>query len=254
MSLLEIQNLTKKFGSLVANDSVSFSIEKGQIVGLIGPNGAGKTTLFNCVSGFYKVTDGKVLYKGEDVTDLPAHAMTRKGAVRTFQVVHPFNEMSVLDNVLVGAFLRVADPKKAHEVAKRCLADCRLDDLAGKPAGDLTIGQKKRLEVARALATDPALLMLDEAMAGLTTTEIHEAVDLICRIRDRGVTLLVVEHIMEAIMPIADKVVVLDGGVKIAEGPPEEIINDERVIKAYFGEKYSRRLKEKRARQAEKNE
>lgn len=254
MSLLEIKNLTKKFGSLVANDSVSFSLEKGQIVGLIGPNGAGKTTLFNCISGFYKVTGGKVIYNGEDVTDLPAHAMAQKGVIRTFQVVRPFNEMSVLDNVLVGAFLRTTDTDAAQEMAKRCLADCHLGDLAGKPAGDLTIGQKKRLEVARALATGPTLLMLDETMAGLTTTEIREAVDLVCRIRDRGITLLVVEHIMEAIMPIADKVVVLDGGVRIAEGPPEEIINDERVIKAYFGEKYSRRLKEKSARKAENNE
>ncbi|MFP4482085.1 MAG: ABC transporter ATP-binding protein [Thermovirgaceae bacterium] len=254
MSLLEIQNITKKFGSLVANDSVSFSIEQGQIVGLIGPNGAGKTTLFNCISGFYKVTDGQVLYNGEDVTDLPAHRMTQRGAVRTFQVVHPFNEMSVLDNVLVGAFLRVADPDAAYEAAKKCITDCHLEEIAGKQAGDLTIGQKKRLEVARALATDPKLLMLDEAMAGLTTTEIREAVDLIRRIRDRGVTLLVVEHIMEAIMPIADKVIVLDGGVKIADGPPEEIINDEQVIKAYFGEKYSRRIKEKQTRKAENNE
>lgn len=254
MSLLEIRNLTKKFGSLVANDGVDFSIEEGQIVGLIGPNGAGKTTLFNCVTGFYKSSNGQVLYKGEDVTNLPAHAIAKKGAVRTFQVVHPFSEMSVLDNVLVGSFLREKDPAAAHDVARQCLNDCRLGDIAGKPAGDLTIGQKKRLEVARALATEPTLLMLDEAMAGLTSTEIREAVDLICGIRDRGVTLLVVEHIMEAIMPIADKVVVLDGGLKIAEGPPEEIIKDERVIKAYFGEKYGRRLKEKRSRKAETNE
>jgi branched-chain amino acid transport system ATP-binding protein len=254
VALLEIRNLTKKFGSLVANDSVTFSIEKGQIAGLIGPNGAGKTTLFNCVSGFYDVTDGNVFYNGEDVTNLPAHAMTKRGAVRTFQVVHPFHEMSVLDNVLVGAFLRESNPDTAYEVAYECLKDCHLDDISEKPAGDLTIGQKKRLEVARALATGPTLLMLDEAMAGLTTTEIREAVDLICRIRDRGVTLLVVEHIMEAIMPIADKVVVLDGGLKIAEGSPENIINDERVIKAYFGEKYGQRLKEQSARKAEGNE
>lgn len=244
MALLEIHDLTMKFGSLVANDSVSFSVEKGQIVGLIGPNGAGKTTLFNCVSGFFPPTEGKIFFNGEDVTGLPAHAIARKGAVRTFQVVHPLSEMPVLDNVLVGSFLREKDIDRAHELAWECLRNCRLEDLAHRLAGDLTIGQKKRLEVARALATRPLLLMLDEAMAGLTTTEVKESVELVSRLKDRGLTLLIVEHIMEAVMPIADKVVVLDGGIKIAEGPPQDIINDERVIKAYFGEKYSRRLKE----------
>ena len=244
MALLEIHDLTMKFGSLVANDSVSFSVNKGEIVGLIGPNGAGKTTLFNCVSGFFPPTEGKVIFNNEDVTGLPTHAIARKGMVRTFQVVHPLKEMSVLDNVLVGAFLREKDVEKVHEIAWKCLKDCKLDDLAYRLAGDLTIGQKKRLEMARALATGPTLLMLDEAMAGLTATEVKEVVELIRRLKEKGLTILIVEHIMEGIMPIADKVVVLDGGVKIAEGPPHEIINDERVIKAYFGEKYSKRLKQ----------
>jgi len=251
MALLEIRDLTMKFGSLVANDRVSFEIEEGGIVGLIGPNGAGKTTLFNCISGFYRPTSGAVLFDGNDITDAPAYKVARLGAVRTFQIVHPLKDMTVLDNVMVGASLRDKNMKKAMDIALRCLDWCNLADLASFPAGDLTIGQKKRLEMSRALATEPKLLMLDEAMAGLTSTEVRHSVDLLRKIRERGITLLVVEHIMEAIMPVADKMVVLDGGIKIAEGSPHEIIEDEKVIAAYFGEKFSKRLKN--AKEAEKN-
>jgi branched-chain amino acid transport system ATP-binding protein len=243
VALLEVHNVTMKFGSLVANDDVSFGVEKGSVVGLIGPNGAGKTTLFNCISGFYRPTSGKLLFKGQDVTNLPAYEMARLGAVRTFQVVHPLKEMTVLDNVLVGAFLRGADADKAHEIARDCIALCHLEDMSGRLAGGLPIGYKKRLEMARALATGPDLLMLDEAMAGLTSTEIKAAVEIIKGLQKRGITLLVVEHIMEAIMSVADKIVVLDGGIKIAEGPPQEVVNDERVITAYLGAKFSQRLK-----------
>ena len=246
MALIEVRNLTMKFGSLVANDNVSFDIESGTIVGLIGPNGAGKTTLFNCISGVYQPSAGSVRFDGREVTRLPAHQIARLGAVRTFQVVHPLKDMTVLDNVLVGAFLRESGTGRATAIARRCIEACHLDDMTDRPAGDLTIGGKKRLELARALATGPKLLMLDEAMAGLTSTEVKAAVELIRRIRADGITLLVVEHIMEAIMPIADKMVVLDGGSKIAEGPPEQIINDERVIAAYFGQKFSKRIKAKR--------
>lgn len=243
MALLEARNVTMTFGSLVANDDVSFDVEEGSVVGLIGPNGAGKTTLFNCISGFYRPTSGRLVFKGEDVTNLPAHAMARRGAVRTFQVVRPLKEMTVLDNVLVGAFLRGTDEKRARKVALECLSLCHLDDMRDRLAGGLPIGYKKRLEMARALATEPSLLMLDESMAGLTSTEIKAAVEIIRGLKARGITLLVVEHIMEAVMSVADKIVVLDGGVKIAEGPPREVVEDERVITAYLGAKFSQRLK-----------
>jgi len=214
LPLLEVHNVTKKFGSLIANHDVSFDIEEGQIVGLIGPNGAGKTTLFNCISGLYKINEGKVLFNGIDITEFPPYKVAKLGTVRTFQIVHPLKDMTVFDNVLIR----------------------------NKRAGDLTIGLKKRLELARALATGPKLLMLDESMAGLTSTEVKESVELVKNLRDTGITFLIVEHVMEAIMPIADKVVVLDGGVKIAEGKPQEIIKNEQVIEAYFGKKYSKKF------------
>jgi len=242
LALLEVRDVTKKFGELVANDRVSFSVETGAIVGLIGPNGAGKTTIFNCVSGLYPVTSGKIFFDGREITGLPSYRIARMGAVRTFQVVRPLKEMTVFDNVLVGAFLQDANTARARETAEHSIQICGLAEFAGKTSGDLPIGVKKRLELARALATKPRLLMLDEVMAGLTSTEVNTALDLIRTIRKEGITLLIVEHIMEAIMPIADKVVVLDGGVKLAEGPPSEIIHDERVITAYLGEKFSRRM------------
>ncbi len=246
MALLEVRDVTKKFGELVANDRVSFTVETGTIVGLIGPNGAGKTTLFNCVSGLYPVTAGRIFFDGTEITGFPSYRIARMGAVRTFQVVRPLKDMTVFDNVLVGAFLQGASGAQARETAETCIRMCSLAEYTDKPAGDLPIGGKKRLELARALATRPKLLMLDEVMAGLTSTEVKAALELIRNIRKEGVTLLIVEHVMEAIMPIADKVVVLDGGIKIAEGPPDQIIDDERVISAYLGAKFSRRLQAKR--------
>jgi branched-chain amino acid transport system ATP-binding protein len=243
LTLLDVREVSKRFGELVANDRVSFTVDAGAIVGLIGPNGAGKTTLFNCISGLYTPSSGRVIFDGADVTGRPSYRIARMGAVRTFQVVRPLKDMTVFDNVLVGAFLHTAGGARARETAEACIRMCRLEEFSGKPAGDLPIGGKKRLELARALAARPKLLMLDEVMAGLTSTEVKAAVELIRRIRDNGVTLLIVEHIMEAIVPIADKLVVLDGGMKIAEGPPEQITSDERVIAAYLGAKFSRRLK-----------
>jgi branched-chain amino acid transport system ATP-binding protein len=244
MALLEVSNLTMKFGSLVANRDVSFQVETGTIVGLIGPNGAGKTTVFNCLAGLYKPTEGRILFDSHDITRLPAYRISRLGMARTFQIVRPLKEMTVLENILVGAYLRQPDPRKALEVARHCLDICFLGELTDRPAGGLTIGNKKRLEVARALATSPKLLLLDEAVAGLTSTEVRQMVDLIKVLREDGITILMVEHIMEAIMPIADKIVVLDGGIKIAEDRPGAVVENEAVIKAYFGEKFSRRLKE----------
>jgi branched-chain amino acid transport system ATP-binding protein len=244
MALLSVKQVTMAFGSLIANKDVSFDVEQGSIVGLLGPNGAGKTTLFNCISGYYHPTAGRIFLDGKDITRAPAYKVARMGAVRTFQVVQPLKELSVLENVLIGAFLKEKSTASAMDMALECIEQCHLSQYTHSPAGELPIGLKKRLEMARTLATRPRLLMLDEAMAGLTATEINTAVELIQNIRKNGVTLLVVEHIMEAIMPIADKVVVLDGGEKIAEGPPGEIIEDKQVIKAYFGEKYSKRMKQ----------
>ncbi len=242
MALLEVANLTMTFGSLVANRDVSFQVEAGTIVGLIGPNGAGKTTLFNCLAGLYKPSAGRVVFDGRDITGLPAYKISRLGIARTFQVVRPLKEMTVLENILVGAYLRQADSARAMEVALRCLKTCFLEEDRNRPAGELTIGNKKRLEVARALATGPRLLLLDEAVAGLTSTEVRQMVELIQALRAGGITILMVEHIMEAIMPIADKMVVLDGGIKIAEDRPAAVVENEAVIKAYFGEKFSRRI------------
>jgi len=243
LALLELTEVTMKFGELVANDRVSFTVEAGSIVGLIGPNGAGKTTLFNCISGLYKPFSGRISFNGADITGLPPYRIARRGAVRTFQVVRPLKEMTVFDNVLVGAFLNSKDNRAAFEKAGECIRLCDLEPFKDKQAGDLPIAGKKRLEMARALATGPRLLMLDEVMAGLTHTEVKAAVDTILRLRDGGVTMMIVEHVMEAIMPIADKVVVLESGMKIAEDAPGRIVNDERVIEAYLGSKYSQRFK-----------
>lgn len=242
MALLEVRNLTMKFGSLAANSDVSFDVEKGAIAGLIGPNGAGKTTLFNCVAGLYAPTSGTIRFKGRDVTKLPAWKMARLGVARTFQVVRPLKEMTVFENILVGAYMRTSDGAAARAQAERCMELCSLSSLRNKLSGGLTIGNKKRLEVARALATGPELLLLDEAAAGLTGPEIREMVDVIVRLRKEGITILMVEHIMEAIMPIADRIVVLAGGKKIAEGAPSEIVSNPAVITAYFGEKYGKRM------------
>ena len=244
MSLLEVRNLTMKFGSLVANSDVSFDVDQGTIVGLIGPNGAGKTTLFNCVSGTYRPTAGRIFFDGQDITGLPSYDICRRGAVRTFQVVRPLKEMSVLENVMVGAYCRTADPEEARKVAEETLTLCGMEAKRDLRAGKLTIADKKRLEVARALATSPTLLLLDEAVAGLTSTEVKEMVAVILRLKAEGVTILMVEHIMEAIMPIADRIVVLNGGVKIAEDHPAAVVRDPEVIKAYLGEKFARRIAE----------
>jgi branched-chain amino acid transport system ATP-binding protein len=243
MPLLEVRDLTMRFGSLVAVHGVSFTLEQGTIVGLIGPNGAGKTTLFNCVAGLYRPSSGTVRFDGKDITGLPSHRVAQLGLARTFQVVRPLKEMTVLENIQVGSYLRHAEPRESLAVAVGCLERCYLGEFRDRLAGDLTMGGKKRLEVARALATEPKLLLLDECVAGLTSTEVKEMVAVIRSLRDAGLTILMVEHIMEAIMPIADKVVVLSGGVKIAEDVPSVVTADERVITAYLGPKFSKRLK-----------
>ncbi len=238
MPLLEVQGLSKHFGGLVANDRVDLRVDKGEIVGLIGPNGAGKTTLFNCIAGFYPPTAGNVQFKGEDITGLPANEICLRGIARTFQIVRVFKDMSVLDNVMVGAFNRTSSAARAKQKALEVLDFCGLAAKKSLLAGGLTIADKKRLEFTKALATDPSLLMLDEAIAGLNQTETAEAVELVKKVRESGITVLLVEHVMEVVMPISTRVVVLEYGKKIAEDIPEKVIHNEEVIKAYLGDKY----------------
>jgi len=238
MPLLEVQGLSKHFGGLVANDRIDLRVDKGEIVGLIGPNGAGKTTLFNCIAGFYPPTGGNVQFKGEEITGLPANEICLRGIARTFQLVRIFKDMSVLDNVMVGAFSRTNSAARAKQKALEVLDFCGLAPKKSMLAGGLTIADKKRLEFTKALATEPSLLMLDEAIAGLNQTETAEAVELVKKVRESGITVLLVEHVMEVVMPISSRVVVLEYGKKIAEDIPEKVIHNEEVIKAYLGDKY----------------
>lgn len=237
-ALLEVQGLTKRFGGLVANNEISFSLDEGEVVGLIGPNGSGKTTLFSCLSGFYRPDDGRVRFGGRDVTGWAPERMLHAGLARTFQIVRTFPEMSVLENVMVGAFARTHSERQARAAARDLLEFTHLAAKSSMRAGDLTIADKKRLEVARALATRPLLLTLDEVMAGLTPFERQEAVALVRAINARGIAVLLVEHVMEVIMPISRRVIVLDSGRKIAEDAPDVIVRNADVIAAYLGDKY----------------
>ncbi len=234
--LLEVERLSKRFGGLVANDEVSFSLGAGEIVGLIGPNGAGKTTLFNALAGYFAPTSGSIRFAGEEIAGLPPEAVAARGIARTFQIVRVFRSLTALENVQVGALLRERRVAAAASLAREVLAFCGLSRRAGEPAGQLTVAEQKRLEVARALATAPRLLLLDEAMAGLNAQEVQEAVGLVRRIRERGVACVIVEHVMEGVMPVADRMVVLDRGRKIAEGTPAAVAADPAVLVAYLGE------------------
>jgi branched-chain amino acid transport system ATP-binding protein len=242
MSELTVSTLTKRFGGLVAVNQVSFSVASGEILALIGPNGAGKTTLFNCLTGFYKIDQGSVKFCGADITNWPPHKICRLGIARTFQVVQILQRMTVLENVMVGAYLRNSHTPAARETALEVLDRLGMSQRADSLAVNLTLPEKKRLEVAMALSTKPKILMLDESMAGLNPTEIMDSANMIRSLRDEGLGLVVVEHVMEAIMPIADRVMVLDSGTKIAEGAPQEIVNNPRVISAYLGDKYAKRV------------
>ncbi len=238
MAFLEVRGLSKRFGGLVANNRIDLVVNEGEIVGLIGPNGAGKTTLFNCIAGFYPPTEGTVGFKGKDITGFPPNEICLLGIARTFQIVRIFKDMTLLDNVMVGAFNRTHSASRAQEKAREVLDFCGLTPKKNVLAGGLTIADKKRLEFAKALATQPSLLMLDEAMAGLNPTETAEAVELVKKVRQSGTTVLLVEHVMEVVMPISNRIVVLEYGKKIAEDSPEKVIHKEEVIKAYLGDKY----------------
>ncbi|MDD4571341.1 MAG: ABC transporter ATP-binding protein [Clostridia bacterium] len=234
MALLELHNVTKRFGGLTALDSVDLKVEKGEIVGLIGPNGAGKTTLFANIAGYQKPEVGKIIFKGKDITGMPTHKIAHMGMARTFQVVKPFSDMNVLENVMVGALMRRPKVKDAHKKAMEVLEFVGLSEKADFLGKELTVANKKRLELARTLATEPELLLLDEVMAGLNPTEVQAAVELVHSIHKQGITLLVIEHVMEVIMPISDRVAVLNYGKKIADSLPKEVVNNPEVIKAYL--------------------
>lgn len=238
-AILQVQGITKRFGGLIANHNLNFSLNEGQIVGLIGPNGAGKTTLFNCLTGFLKPDTGIAVFMEKNIIGLPPQKCTELGMARTFQVTKTFVNMTVLENVLVGALLRRPRLKDAMEFTVGVLEFTGLGDKASLLGSALTVADRKRLEIARALATEPRLLMLDEAMAGLNPTEVADAVKLVRRIRDKGITVLLVEHIMEVVMPLSDWVLVMANGALIAEGTPGAIATNERVIEAYLGEKWN---------------
>jgi len=236
--LLEVERLTKRFGGLTANEDVGFTVREGEIVGLIGPNGAGKTTVFNSLAGFFAPTAGSIRLRGEEIAGRAPEDVAARGLARTFQIVRVFKGMTVLENVLVGALLRHHAVPAALAKAREALRFTGLDARADEPAARLTVAEQKRVEVTRALATEPRLLLLDEVMAGLTAAEVREAVEMVRRIQAGGIACVVVEHVMEGIMPIADRMLVLERGRLIADGPPRAIANDPAVIAAYLGEEY----------------
>ncbi|MGO9145328.1 MAG: ABC transporter ATP-binding protein [Desulfomonilia bacterium] len=238
MAYLEINNVSKHFGGLKAVDEVSIKIEKGQIYGLIGPNGAGKSTLFNCVAGTYAPTSGTILYKGENITGSKPWNICKRKIARTFQIVKPFQSKSVLYNTMVGAFINTSNTSEARDRAMEVLKRFQLGNKWNILAKNLTIADRKRLEIARAMATEPEMFLMDESMAGLRPNEVDETLDEIRKIRDSGVTIFMIEHIMRAIMSISDTITVIQFGRKIMDGTPQEVSKDERVIKAYLGESY----------------
>lgn len=238
--LLKAEKITKKFSGLIAVDSVNLEINKGEIVGLIGPNGAGKTTFFNSITGFYVADAGSVWFDGKDITHKTTYQNCHAGMARTFQIVQPFGKLTALENVMVGSFNHLKSYADAEKVAEEMIAFVGLEDKMNDIVADLNIGDQRKLEMARALATKPKLLLLDEVMAGLTPTEIEGVIELVLKIRKSGVTILMIEHIMAALMKLSDRVVVLDHGKLIAEGTPEEITNNERVIESYLGSAYKK--------------
>ena len=248
---LSIENVAMYFGGLHALDDVSFEVERGAVLGLIGPNGSGKTTLMNCLSGVYKPTHGNVRFNGRRIADVPTYAVCRLGIARTFQVVKPFANLTVRENVAVGAMYgRHGGERNAAASFERAQELCEIVGLAriaGRFASELTVPDRKRLEVAKALALDPEVLLLDEVMAGLNATEVDEALELLRAVHARGVTLIVVEHLMKAIVSISTSIVVLAEGKKIAQGAPAEVLASPRVIEAYLGTRYAARQQQREA-------
>ncbi|MGA7329605.1 MAG: ABC transporter ATP-binding protein [Rhodomicrobium sp.] len=235
--LLELDGITKQFGGLAANSGISIRVRQGELLGLIGPNGAGKSTLFNIIAGSYPPTSGKIIFDGIDITRASAAGRCALGIARTFQVPKSFESMTVLDNVTVGAFVRAAGSKAARQAAIEALEFTALASRAAVPASELTPPERRRLEMARALATKPKLLLLDEVLTGLTPSEAAKGAELVRKIRQHGITIIMVEHVMEVVMPLVERVIVLDLGSVLFEGAPDEVVRDPSVIRAYLGDR-----------------
>lgn len=239
MSILEVKKLNKSFGGLVAVHDFDMSVEKGEIVGLIGPNGAGKTTLFNMVACFYSPDSGRVIFQGKNLAGMKPYHVCALGIARTFQVTKPFVNNTVLENVMVGAFSRTSSTREARRRSLEILEVVEFNELKDVLGHELTTVDYKRLELARALATGPKLLLLDEAMAGLNPSEKLHLLDLLRRIRDQGITLVVVEHDMKAVMTLCERIILMHRGEKLVEGTPQRVANDQQAIAAYLGEEYA---------------
>ena len=239
MSMLAVEQATRRFAGLVAVDTVSFMMREGEILSLIGPNGAGKTTLFNLISGQLKPTSGAITFRDQNINDLPPHRRAQRGIGRTFQIAKPLIGLTARENVMVGAFLRHHGHDAAYQKASEVLDEVGLAARAEVPAAELTLSERRRLEVARALALEPALILLDEVMAGLNATEITHVIALIQRLNARGVTFLVIEHNLKVVRAFSQRVIVLDHGALIAEGTADDVLSDPEVVRAYLGKKHA---------------
>jgi branched-chain amino acid transport system ATP-binding protein len=236
--ILQVEGVSKRFGGLQALSEITFDLPEDQILGLIGPNGAGKTTLFNVINGVYEPNEGRVLFRGKEITGKKSYRIARMGLARTHQIVKPLNELTVRENVMVGACFGRNEHSlgEAQAIAEEVMDFLGLAERAEQEAGSLNVAQKKRLELARALAAEPYLLLLDEVLAGLNPAEISHMVESVRQIRDRGVTIIMIEHVMHAVMNVSERIIVLDYGKQLAEGTPEEVANNPQVIEAYLGD------------------